>query len=98
MELELAVLLLLVILGSVFFGRFEGETSRARRLLKWGVFCGATLGLQTQVGHAALLLPLVLGVVGLSVHFWWCRVHGIHPLNATPRRRYYELRRWPWTE
>ena len=31
-------------------------------------------------------------------HFVWCRRHGIDPLRATPRRRYYELRGWTWVD
>lgn len=98
MELELAVLLALAIVGTTVFGVFELETARWRRLLKWGIISGATLALHSRVGHATLLVPLVLGAAGLTVHFWWCHKHGIHPLNATPRRRYYELRGWRWVE
>jgi len=98
MEAELAVLLGLAIVGNTVFGVFEGETAVWRRLLKWGVVVGGTLALYRGVGHAALTLPIALGAAGLSFHFWWCRRHGIHPLRATPRRRYYELRGWAWPE
>ena len=30
--------------------------------------------------------------------FWWGRKHSIHPVNATPRRKYYQLRGWDWPE
>ena len=72
-ELELAVLLAIAVLGPSILARFEAETPAWRK-----------------VG---------LGVLGLSPHFWWCRRHGIHPLYATPRRRYYELRGgWSWPD
>lgn len=93
-ELELAVLLTLTTLGQVGFGQFETETSKTRRLLKWAIVDGATLGLYYAVGHWALLFPLVMAAAGLTFHLWWCRRNGIHPWRATPRRRYYELRGW----
>lgn len=97
-ELELAVLLGLAIVGPALFGRFEVETSPGRKLLKWGLVGAGTLLLFRAVGHWALALPLGLGAIGLGVHYWWCGRHGIDPLRATPRRRYYELRGWDWQE
>jgi hypothetical protein len=93
-ELELAVLLAITTLGQVGFGHFEAETSKARRLIKWAIVDGATLGLYFAVGHWALAFPIGMVALGLGFHFWWCRRNGIHPFHATPRRRYYELRGW----
>ncbi len=44
----------------------------------------------------ALIICLILGLpsLGLMFHFWWCRKHGIDPLTAEPRDKYYELRGW----
>lgn len=93
-ELELAFLLALVTLGQVFFGHFEAETSKVRRLVKWAIIDGATVGLYFVVGHWALALPIVMAGAGSTFHFAWCRRNGIDPWRATPRRRYYELRGW----
>ena len=97
-DLELYVLLGLVILGSSVFAVFEIETARWRLALKWFILCAGTVGLYYAVGHLALIFPLGLAVLGLSFHLWWCRRHGIHPILATPRRKYYELRGWPWPD
>ena len=97
-ELELATLLAIQILGNGFFGHFEERTAPLRKILKWGLVTAATLGLYARFGHAALALPLGLAAAGVAFHFVWCRRHGIHPLHATPRRRYYELRGWAWVE
>ena len=35
---------------------------------------------------------------GSIVHTVWCKKHSIHPIYATPRRKYYELRGWVWPE
>ena len=97
-DLELYVLLGILILGSSVFAVFEVETASWRKALKWIIVCAGTVGLYYAVGHLALIFPLGLGALGISVHIWWCRRHGIHPIRATPRRKYYELRRWSWPE
>jgi hypothetical protein len=97
-EVELAVLLAIAVLGPSTLARFEAETPAWRKILKWSLVTALTLGLYEVVGHWALAVPLGLGALGLGLHFWWCRRHGIHPLRATPRRRYYELRGWSWPD
>ena len=93
-ELELLVLLLVSIFGKTLFARFEIETHRGRLLLKWIVVLGLTLGLYQVAGHWALVAPIVAAGGGATFHWWWCRKNGIHPIDATPRERYYELRGW----
>ena len=97
-ELELFVLLVLFILGSSIFAVFEVETPAWRKVLKWLIVCGATVGLYQAVGHSALALPIGVGALGTVFHFWWCRKHNIDPIRATPRRKYYQLRGWDWPE
>ena len=97
-ELELIVLLALQTLGMGVFAVFEVETSAWRKVLKWAIVILVTLGLYGWVGHWALLFPATAALAGGTVHVLWCRKHGIHPLHATPRRRYYQLRRWEWKE
>lgn len=98
MELELVVLLAIAIVGPSTFAVFEVETPAWRKILKWTFISGATLLLAHRVGHIALVLPVGLAVMGISFHWYWCGRNGIHPLRATPRRRYYELRGWRWEE
>jgi type II secretory pathway component PulF len=95
---ELAGLLAIAILGSARFAVFEVETPWWRKALKWAVITAVTLALSAAVGHWAVLFLVVAGIAGIAVHFWWCRKHGIDPVHATPRRRYYELRGWAWRE
>ena len=92
--LELAVLLGVHIVGAGVFAVFEGETAAWRKILKWSLVAFLTLAASRWIGHAAVAIPLGLGLLGLTFHFWWCRRNGIHPFHATPRRRYYELRGW----
>ncbi len=96
--LELAVLLGLVVLGTEIFAPFEIETPVWRKILKWCILIALTLGLSFVIGHWAVAVPVVLGLCGLAFHVIWCRRNGIHPLKATPKRRYYELRGWDWKD
>ena len=97
-ELELFVLLAFSVIGPGIFARFEIETPAWRKILKWSVIIAVTLGLYAAVGHWALLIPLGMATVGTTFHFAWCQKHGIDPIRATPKRKYYELRGWEWTE
>jgi len=97
-EIELYVLLAIQILGSSIFTIFELETAWWRTTAKWFIITTATISLYYMVGHIALLVPSGVGVLGASFHFWWCRRHGIHPVHATPRRKYYQLRGWSWPD
>ncbi len=97
-ELELYVLLVILTVGSSVFAVFEVETPWWRKLLKWSIVIAGTVGLYNAAGHVALLLPIVAAGAGALFHVMWCRKHGIHPIEATPRRKYYELRQWDWPE
>jgi hypothetical protein len=97
-ELELALLLAIAVAGHACFAVFEVETPAWRKLLKWSMLTGLTWLVYRAAGHTAIAVPLGLGAVGLAVHYWWCARHGIHPVHALPRRRYYELRGWVWPE
>ncbi len=96
--LDLFVLLAVAILGTSLFSVFEVETPAWRRIVKWGLVVGVTLGLTRIIGHWALIVPALAAAGGLTVHFMWCRRHGIDPVHATPRRKYYALRGWTWRE
>lgn len=95
-EIELAFLLALQVLGTELFARFEIETPAWKKVLKWALLAALTLGLYPLIGHATILVAATLALAGLTVHILWCRKNGIHPLKATPHRRYYHLRGWPW--
>ena len=95
-ELELATLLFVAIVGPAIFAVFEVETPWWRKVLKWGILTAITLGVHRLAGHWALLVPVVGVALGTTVHFWWCRKQGIDPFRATPRQRYYQLRGWQW--
>jgi hypothetical protein len=95
MTLELLLYICTIVPGLIIFGHFEERTPVWRRLLKHSMVLAITYGLYVGVGRPWSWLWLVFAVVlGLTVHFWWTRKHGIHPLTAEPRERYYALRGW----
>jgi hypothetical protein len=98
LALDLCVLLAIAVIGPAVFAPFELETPAWRKILKWAAVIGLTLGLRRFAGHWALLLPVLAGIGGATGHFIWCRRHGIDPLHATPRRKYYALRGWTWRD
>lgn len=96
MALEWFMAAAVTALGMTAFSRFEdGGAAKGRRLLRWGMFYGVTAVLGRTAGR-----PWTFGwiggvpLVGLTFHLWWCRKHGIDPLTAEPRERYYQLRGW----
>lgn len=97
-EVELVELLIFQLLGSAFFSRFEGETPAIKKILKWVTLDGITVGLFYVIGHYALLFPVLLICIGAPFHIIWCKKNGIDPMKATPRKKYYELRKWKWEE
>lgn len=98
LELELILLLMVQTLGTAVFGRFETETPIRRRLLKWFIVHGGTIGLYFLVGHWSLLFPLAMAVSGGTLQVIVCRKHGFDLIYATPRRAYYAYRGWEWPE
>lgn len=89
----LAACVLLV--GNVYFGRFEQETARWRRLLKFTIVIGGAFVFGGIAGLAwSLAWIALLAAVGLVAHFTWTRKHGIDPFTAEPYARYRQLRGW----
>lgn len=93
-ELELGVLLILQTILIKLFAPFELESPVIPRLLRWFAIDAVTVGLYYLIGHWALIAPMLPITAGTIFHIVWCRKHGIHPLKATPRKKYYELRGW----
>ncbi len=92
----LAILLAVQTIGPTFFHRFATEVSPLSLLAKWTVMHGLTIGLYFYVGAWCLLVPGLMLGLGIGLHTVVCLKCGIHPLRATPRQKYYELRRWAW--
>lgn len=95
LELEWFVLLLICVIGKSIFSRFELETPAWRLILKWLIIIGITYSLYLSGGHSAAI-GFIFGFLFLSlcVHFLWCKYHDIHPIKASPKEKYYQIRGW----
>ena len=85
----------LAVTGITVFGRFEEKTPAWRKLSKWVFYFGVT-GLLSRRPGRPWTFAWVFGLpgLGLAFHLWWCKKHGINPLTAEPKERYYELKDW----
>ena len=93
-SLELAVLLLIQLVGTSAFAKFEIETPAIRKITKWFLIDAITVALYYWISHWALVLPIFMVTLGTIVHFRICRKNGIVPFKATPREKLYKLRGW----
>ena len=95
MFFELFVAAALLACGQALFSQFEERTPPWRRLLKVFIFVGGTALVSWAAGRGwALAWVFGFFALGLSVHFWWTRKHGINFWTAQPRDKYYRLRGW----
>lgn len=99
MEKELLALLVMHIIGVGLFGKFESESPWWRAILKWSMLLSIVWTVSYLYGHTVALYAILgMTIFSLIVHFAWCYKNGIHPIAATPRRKYFELRGWKWIE
>ena len=95
MSLEWFFASVIVAAGSTVFGHFEEKTPLWRRLSKWAIYLGLTALLSRKPGRPwSLVWVFSSPYFGTSFHVWWCRKHGINPLTAEPKDKYYKLRGW----
>ena len=82
-------------LGNILFGHFEERTPKWRRVLKFFLMTGGIVLISATAGRAWSIgvLGALLAVVAV-IHGWWLPKHGIHPLTAEPKDKYYALRGW----
>ena len=93
--IDVAVMTTLFAIGNILFGHFEERTPKWRRILKLFVMTGAIALISSTAGRAwSVGLVLTLLAVVAVIHAWWLPKHGIHPLTAEPRDKYYALRGW----
>jgi hypothetical protein len=86
-------------IGVAIFGRFELESPWWRHIIKWTATFALTYWVATSFGITpALWLIAGLAIAGTVFHIIWCMRNGIHPFKATPRKKYWAIRGWNWSE
>lgn len=99
METILFALFVFHSLGFAVFGKFQTEAPWWQLFFKWMAIVGVAYLLYVNFGEAVTFITFgVLFALSIVIHVAWCRKNHIHPMNATPRKRYYELRGWEWKE
>jgi hypothetical protein len=92
---ELAVLLAIAILGGAGVRRLRSGDPLVAKGAQVDSRHHGHPGARGGRGPLGAALPdTAAGIAGVAFHIWWCRMHGIDPVHATPRKRYYELRGW----
>src|SRR2546423_392642 len=93
--IDVAVMATMFALGNILFGQFEEKTPKWRRVLKFLLITGAVTAISAGAGRvwSAALVGALLAVAAV-IHGWWLPKHGINPLTAEPRDKYYALRGW----
>lgn len=95
MWVEVAVVATGFAIGNILFGHFEERTPKWRRILKFIIVVGLTIGLSSLVGRRWTLTILALFLIApLIVHAWWLPKHGINGWTGEPKDKYYALRGW----
>lgn len=96
--MEVAVVAIIFAVGNILFGHWEAETPKWRRVLKFVLILGLTLGLSAALGRLwAFSFLGSLALLALIVHGWWLpRRHGINGWTGEPKEKYYALRGWKY--
>jgi len=91
---DLAVVMSIFAVGSIFFGHFEEHKPKPRRLLKVVIFAGITLALSAAgLRWVAYTIIGLFGLAAAYVHLRWLPSHGINGWTGEPKEKYYELLR-----
>ena len=92
---EVAIVTTITALGTIFFGHFEEQTPKWRKVVKLLFFILATTSISATAGRSwafAFLGLMILFVV--YVPAIWLPRKGINGWTAEPKARYYDFRKW----
>jgi len=89
---DVAIATTVLMLGHLYFGRFEEHRPRWRRLLKSVLLVAIIVGITALAGRVWMFAFLGVTAVGvLIIHAWWLPRQGLNGWTGEPRERYYEL-------
>ena len=90
--LDVSIATAVLMLGLLYFGRFEEHRPRWRRVVKSFVVVAMIVGTSAWAGRSWMLVLLGLMSLGvLTIHAWWLPRQGVNGWTAEPRERYYAL-------
>ena len=89
---DVAMATTVLMLGHIYFGRFEEHRPRWRRLLKSVLLVAMLVGITAWAGRVWMFGFLGVIAVGvLVIHAWWLPRQGVNGWTAEPRDRFYAL-------
>lgn len=89
---DLAVFMILIVIGNILLGHFEEYKPKWRRLLKVALAAAIFALLATTLGRPWAYAFLAIPLAGaLAVHCWWLPKHGINGWTGEPKDTYLEL-------
>ncbi|MBI2048501.1 MAG: hypothetical protein HYT30_01070 [Parcubacteria group bacterium] len=92
---EVAVVTSMFAVGHIFFGHFEEQTPKWRKVLKLAMFVILVVGISAYFGRAYAFGFLgVMSLAVLYIHGIWLPSKGINGWTGEPKDKYYELRGW----
>ncbi len=96
---ETTIITSIFAVGNVFFGHFEEGLPKWRRVAKMVFVTAFAIAITALTGRTGFYVALgCMAGLFVFVHFWWLPKHGIHPLTAEPKERYYQFRGWKLPE
>ena len=97
MWMEVAIVSIIFAVGNILMGHWEAQTPKWRRVLKFILFIGVTIGLSVTLGRAwAFGFLGLMGIAVLVVHGWWLPKKGINGWTGEPKEKYYAMRGWKY--
>lgn len=95
MWFEVAIVALLLLVGQVFFARFEPEMARWRMLLRHAFGIVLFVSVSYFFGSFWFYVSIAATLVYvLIIHAWWLPKNGVNGWTGEPKEKYYELRGW----
>ncbi len=95
MWFEVAIVALLLLVGQIFFARFEPHLPRWRMLLRHAFGVVLFVSISYFFGSFWFYISIAATLVYvLIIHAWWLPKNGINGWTGEPKEKYYELRGW----
>lgn len=93
---EIAIVSVIFAIGNIFFGHFEEQTPKLRRIGKYILFLCLICGISVLFGRPAAMIFLSLFLIPLLyIHGYYLPVKkGINGWTGEPKSKYYEFRKW----
>jgi Mn2+/Fe2+ NRAMP family transporter len=93
---EVAVVSIIYALGNIFFGHFEEQTPKTRRVAKYLLAILIVCSISIFVNRTIAMLLLSSFIIPfLYIHAYFLpHKKGINGLTGEPKSKYYAFRRW----